>query len=221
MHKIDKHTGLYLEWGGPVLTPIAEMRDTLKEETATLSDLSWKIWEFLQTRPIAYRDIIKSKVIDRSTSQDDYGTRQYMHKMSLFEAVSAYPTYFLEVLENNNVNVLEPKTVKVKEVKNVSPTYYDMHMMSNTGMFVPDARRSIPEVPEGYTQYPPCVVIHSEPYLVLVDRDIWTKGEVVYYGNEPITIKTNPVKYGMAYYCETDSCNIFVPGTKLYSYKQV
>lgn len=26
MHKIDKHTGLYLEWGGPFLTPVSEIQ---------------------------------------------------------------------------------------------------------------------------------------------------------------------------------------------------
>lgn len=32
MHKIDKHTGLYLEWGGPYLSPVVEDMEATKNE---------------------------------------------------------------------------------------------------------------------------------------------------------------------------------------------
>ena len=100
MHKIDKHTGLYLEWGGPYLTPVSEMRETMNRSDASLDELANEIYNFLLTKKDAYAEIIKNRVIENHTSENDYGTRLYMHKMSIKESVFTYPTVWLSTLES-------------------------------------------------------------------------------------------------------------------------
>ena len=130
MHKIDKHTGLYLEWGGPYLSPVVEDMEATKNE---------------------------------------------------------HP--------------------------------YEAHIMSKSGLFVDDVRK--PQEPPEFNSVAVTYVLRSQPFQIVVNNNFFSKGQVVYLeDNEQMTIKSNPKKVGLCYAYETDICNQFLPGTRIYAFKR-